>query len=115
MGQLSEPPVPAHEQPGTERPQAEGIDVHPALHRRIRRVAHLEAAVEEEAVDLVSALAPTRDPAGLEHHDGAPGVGQHLGAPQPREPGPHDHDIDIHGGDPMPATATLTLRCRYFV
>ena len=115
MRQLDETPLAAHEQPGPEAPQVQRIDVDPAPHRRVGGVEHLEAAVEEEAVDLVGALAPTHGIRCLEHHDREPGVRQHLGAPQPGQPGPHDHDIGVHEGDPtrerIPAHAGMPILC----
>ena len=79
--------------PGGERAQVERVGVEPAPHRGVGGQQHLEAAVEQEPVDLVGAHAPT-DPVGRLEHDDVPST---LDEPQRRdeagESGPDDHDV----------------------
>ena len=96
VGQRDEPPLTTHEQPRAERPQREVLDVDPAAHRRVRRVEHLEAAVEEEPVDLVGALPSPDHRLLLEQQHRAPRLSEPVGAAQPRQPGPDDDDVRVH-------------------
>ena len=100
VGEFDEATLTSHLQTGSEGAQVEGVDVDPALHSRIGGVEHLKAAVEEEAVDLVGALAPTHGIRTLQHDHGPTGLREHVRTPQPGQPGTHDHDIRIHGRNP---------------
>jgi hypothetical protein len=104
VGEFDEATLTSHLQTGPEGAQDEGLEVDPALHGGIGGIEHLEAAVEEEAVDLVGALAPTHGMRRLQHDHGPTGLREHVRTPQPSQPGTHDHDIRIHDRNPRLST-----------
>ena len=88
MGELDETAVAPHEQAGAEGPQGEVVDVDPAADRRVGRVEHLEAAVEEEPVDLVGALPTPDDRLALEQDARRPASASRSAHRRPASPAP---------------------------
>ena len=60
IGETREPAVPADERAALEGPEGEALVVEHAAGLGVRGEQHLEAAVQQEAVDLVRAHAPAR-------------------------------------------------------
>ena len=69
---------------------------------RVAGVQHLEAAVDDEAVDPLGRQPPAGVPAGLEHVDVAPGVGQADGGRQPGQAGTDHDDLGASGHGHVP-------------
>ena len=93
IGDAREAAVPADERAALEGPQAEALVVERPPRLGVRREQHLEAAVEQEAVDLVRAHAPARRVAALEDEHLEPGGVQLAGAAQAGEAGADDDDV----------------------
>ncbi|MDF3044639.1 MAG: hypothetical protein K0R30_867 [Ornithinibacter sp.] len=96
MRHLNEPACAADEHPRPEGAQVERLEIDPAANRRICRIEHLEAAVEQEAVDLLGALAAADGVLRLDQHDRPAALREASGAAQSSEAGTHDDDVTVH-------------------
>ena len=90
LGDLVFTPHPHTDRKGTH-PQS--VDVDPAPDRGIRRIEHLEAAVEQKAVDLVGALPPAHPITRFENDDIVTGVRQPGRASQTGQARSDDDDL----------------------
>ncbi len=96
-----EPTARAHDRAARERAQVEPLVVEQPTRLRIGERQHLEAAVEQEAVDAVRANAPAHTARGLQHEHLEPGVPQRASAREAGDAGADDDRLRPpgHAGD----------------